>query len=198
MHRVPSWFVAVLAALIVIVASVLSWTTLRKAETGIAEARSDVATMLRTVDSSWNSHLQADQRSSAAAMFLAQVGGNPNTQFLLDQAASHLRGATLSMWAASRQDVPDETPENVARLEQKLRAGDLSAYAEFTSEIECLRTLSATHISELAQEIDKRRIEIDSMESRESDAYRSYFFLSLLGLVVAMCKDLPVWKDTRG
>ena len=36
------------------------------------------------------------------------------------------------------------------------------------------------------------------MEAQQSDAYRTYFFLSLLGLVVAMCKDLPVWKDTRG
>lgn len=197
MHRIPSWCVAVLAAFIVIVASLLSWTTIRKVEAEIAAARTEVAAMLRTTDSSWNSHLQADQRSSAAAMFLAQVGGNPNTQFLLDQAASHLRGATMSMWAASGQDVADETPANVARLEQKLRSGDLSAYAEFTSELDRLRLLSATHISELGKSIDRRRLDIDSMESEESDTYRTYFFLSLLGLVVAMCKDLPVWNDAQ-
>ena len=128
MHRIPSWCVAVLAAFIVIVASLLSWTTLRKTEAEIAEARTEVAAMLRTADSSWNSHRQADQRSSTAAMFLAQVSGNPNAPFLLAQAATHLRGATLSMWAASGQDVPAEPPENIAKLEQKLRAGDLSAY----------------------------------------------------------------------
>ncbi len=198
MHRIPSWCVAVLAAFIVIVASLLSWTTLRKTEAEIAEARTEVAAMLRTADSSWNSHRQADQRSSTAAMFLAQVSGNPNAPFLLAQAATHLRGATLSMWAASGQDVPAEPPENIAKLEQKLRAGDLSAYEGFTSKIGDLRALSTTHISELAHEIDRHRIKIDCMEAQQSDAYRTYFFLSLLGLVVAMCKDLPVWKDTRG
>lgn len=198
MSKVPSWCVGALAAFIVILASVLSWTKLRQTESAIAEARSDVATMIRTADSSWDSHRQADQRASTAAMFLAQVSGSSNAPFLLAQAASHLRGATLSMWAASGQDVPDEPPENVAGLEQELRDGNLSAYAGFTSEIERLRTLSTTHISGVAEEIDRRRIEIDSMESQEADTYRTYFFLSLLGLVVAMCKDLPVWKDTRG
>ena len=50
-----------------------------------------------------------------------------------------------------------------------------------------MRTLSTAHISEVAKEID-------SMESQEAATYRTYFFLSLLALVVAMGEDLPVWK----
>ena len=101
------------------------------------------------------------------------------------------------MWAASGQEVPDETPENIVSLEEDLRNGKLGVYAGMEAEVERLRQLSMVHISELSRMIDKRRAEIESLELEESAAHRKYFFLSLLGLIVAMCKDLPLWKDTR-
>ena len=38
---------------------------------------------------------------------------------------------------------------------------------------------------------------IKSLRSRESWIYLAYVFFNLLGLMVAMCKDLPVWRSER-
>lgn len=197
MSQVPSWCVAVLGTLLIVVASVVSWTTLRQVNDEIAEARADVASGLRKVDSLWISHRQADQRSSTATNFITQTTGSPNAGFLLAEAAAQLRGAVLSMWAASGEEVPERPPDNVVSLENRLRNGDLTAYGELKLELERLRTLSARHISETSEAVDSKRAEIEMLESQEATAFRTYFLLSLLGLIVAMCKDLPVWNDAR-
>ncbi len=65
------------------------------------------------------------------------------------------------------------------------------------SEIDRLRLLSQTHISGRADDIRAAESRVESLQARESWVYLAYVFFNLLGLMVTMCKDLPVWKAER-
>ena len=192
--------VAVLGAAIVIVATGTSSTLLHRTRADIGVAQSEIAEMRRKVDRLWGNHLQADQRSAAAAVFFAQaLVPSANRSFLLQQAAFQLRGAVLSMWAASGEAVPDEILAEIAASEKQLGDGDARGYASMKKEVDRLRLGSQTHLNGLADQIRAVESRIESGQVRESWIYLAYVFFNLLGLMVTMCKDLSVWKaDRRG
>ena len=133
-------------------------------------------------------------------MFLAQaLGRTTERTFLFKQAAYQMRGAVLSMWAASGEDVPDRSPKTIAEAEQLLGKGKLGAYATLKSEVDRLRLLSQSHLNGVADEIRARESRIEALQARESWLYLAYVFFNLLALMVTMCKDLPIWRaDAQG
>ena len=129
-------------------------------------------------------------------MFVAQaLGPGAGRAFLLEQAAYQLRGAVLSMWAASGESVPDTPPTAVAAADERLRNGDTDGYTSLRSEIDRLRLLSRLHLNGLADGIRASETRIESLQASESWLYLAYVFFNLLGLMVTMCKDLPVWRS---
>ena len=103
----------------------------------------------------------------------------------------------LSMWAASGEPVPDIPTEAIAAAEELLREGNTNGYVSLKSEINRLRLLSQTHINERAADIRAAESRVEALQARESRVYLAYVFFNLLGLMVTMCKDLPVWKTER-
>lgn len=99
------------------------------------------------------------------------------------------------MWAASGEPVPDEPPEEIATFEEQLRKGNADGYASLKAEIDRLRLLSQTRLNALSSETRAAESRIASLQTRESWVYLAYVFFNLLGLMVTMCKDLPVWRD---
>ena len=195
---VPSWAVTIAGASIVVIATFTSSTVLYQIRENVTKARSEIADDRHRIDRLWSSHRQADQRATAADIFLAEaLGESSSTPFLLEQAAYQLRGALLSMWAASGQDIPDDPPKNIEILEGKLRQGDLSAYEGLKSEINRLRLLSQSYINQISSDIRSVESGLEALEARQSAIYLAYVFFNLFGLIVTMCKDLPVWRDTR-
>ena len=197
--KIPSWVVAVAGAAIVIVATATSSTLLYQTRAAVSVAQSEIAEMRRKVDRLWGSHLQADQRSAAADVFFAQaLAPSTNRSFLLQQAAFQLRGAVLSMWAASGEAVPDKIPAEIAAFEKQLGDGDARGYASLKKEIDRLRLGSQSHLNGLGDDIRALESSIASEQVRESWIYLAFVFFNLLGLMVTMCKDLPVWKAEAG
>lgn len=201
LSKIPSWAVAVAGGAIVIAATATSTLLLYQARLDITAVKAEIAETRRAVDRLWNSHLQADQRFATADVFFAQALESDTSQkvrsFLLVQAAEHLRGAVLSMWAASGEPVPDKPPEAVAAAEHLLHKGDTNGYVSLKSEINRLRLLSQTHINGRAAAIRAAESRVEALQARESHVYLAYVFFNLLGLMVTMCKDLPVWKTQR-
>ena len=200
--RIPSWVVGLVGALVVIVATITSAISLHSTRADITSSRSEIATLRDRVDSLWSSHRLADQRSTAADVFLAMAlrenrndASDASTlSVLLDQAAGQLQGAVLAMSAASGETVPDEPPDDIRNFYAALLSGDLSGYTGLKSEIDRLRLLSQSTINQISTNVSSVELHIDSLEARESTLYMAYVFFNLLGLMITMCKDLPVWK----
>lgn len=198
LSKIPSWGVGLAGAVIAIAATIASSTLLYQTRGGIADARSEIADKRGRVERLWSSHRQADQRATAADMFLAQaLGPGAGRSFLLEQAAAQMRGAALSMWVASGESVPDKTPGTITDAEQLLIKGDVGGYSMLRSETDRLRLLSQTHLNGLGDEIRAAESRVASLVEREFWLYLAYVFLNLLALMVTMCKDLPVWRDER-
>ena len=200
LSKIPSWTVAVAGAAIVIVATATSSILLYETRADIRQAQREISEMRRKVDRLWGNHLQADQRSTAANVFFAQaLAPSANRSFLLQQAAYQLRGAVLSMKVASGEKVPDEVPAEIAAFEKQLGEGDVRGYSSFKQEIDRLRLGSQSRLNGLADDIRAAEARIESGQAWESWIYLAYVFFNLLGLMVTMCKDLPVWRaDRRG
>ena len=197
LSRIPSWAVAVVGASIVIVATATSSTLLHQTPS-ISSAQSEIAQMRREVDRQGSSHLQADQRSTAADSFFAQaLGSNSSQSFLLQQAAYQLRGAVVSMWAASGEPVPDEPPEEIATFEEQLQKGDADGYASLKAESDRLRLLWQTRLDALSSGTRAAETRIASLQTCQSWVYLAYVFFNLLGLMTTMCKDLPCGKTRQ-
>lgn len=200
MSRIPSWAVAIAGALILIVATATSSILLHKTKERTTSIRSELKTLREQKDLFWSSHLLADQRSTAADIFFGQaLGVGSNIAFLLGQTAGHLQGAVLAMWAASGEPVPAVPPKKIQSLHNDLRKGNqlLSAYMGLKSEIDRLRLLSQSHVNRLSSDIDAKESVIQSLESRETSIYLAHIFFNLLGFIVTVCKDLPVWRNQQ-
>lgn len=200
LSRIPSWAVAVAGTSIVIIATGIGFTLLHQTRADIDTIQTEIADMRGTVERLWGSHLQADQRSAAADVFFAlALAPSSHQSFLLDKAASQLRGAVLSMRVASGEEVPDETPASIATFENQLRDGNVLGYNSLKYEIDQLRLTSQSYLNTLAKNIRAEESRLDAMQMRESWIYLAYMFFNFLGLIVVMCKDLPVWRvDHRG
>lgn len=195
LSRIPSWVAGVTGAVIAIAATITSSTLLHQTRGEIADVGSEIADKRDSVNRLWSNHRRADQQSTAADMFLAQaLAPSPGQSFLLERTAYHMMGAVLSMRTASGEPVPDETPETIAEAMELLGKGDAAGYETLRSEIDRLRLLSQSHLNDLANETQSAEARIESLRARESWLYLAYVFFNLLGLMVVMCKDLPVWR----
>ena len=178
-----------------IVATATSFILLYESRESIAAVRAGIAEKRRQIDRLWSNHRQADQRATAADVFFGQAIGTESERLVLLQlAALQLRGAVLSMWVASGRPVPEQTPAEISALEVRLGKGDVGAYGPFKSEIDGLRLLSQPHLNGMSAGICAAEARIEVLQVRESWFYLAYVFFNLLGLMIAMCKDLPVWR----
>lgn len=65
------------------------------------------------------------------------------------------------------------------------------------TEIDRLRQGSQSQINGLAESIRAAESRVVSGQTCEARIYLAYVFFNLLGLMVTMCKDLPIWKANR-
>ena len=177
LSKISSWTVAVAGAAIVIVATATSSILLHETRVDVAQAQMKVSETRRTVDRLWGNHLQADQRSTAADVFFAQaLLSSANRSFLLGKAAYQLRGAALSMRAASGESVSDEVAAEIAAFEKQLGEGDARGYVSLKEEIDRLRLGSQDRINGLADEIRVMEARVEAGRTRESWIYLAYVF----------------------
>ena len=196
---IPSWVVGTAGAVIVILSTAITTISLAEIRSKLGATRSEVATVQDQIQSAWNNHLLSERRSTSAdallAMALRDEAGSADILFALRRVADHLQGAVLAMWVASGDSLPDESPQGIRESTAKLAAGDLSGYAVLRSSIDSLQLQVQQRINtELAERLSEKNELLSKLEARESQHYLWYVSMNLLGLIVTMCKDLPMWK----
>lgn len=198
LSRIPSWAFAIAGPAIVIIATAITSPLLYQTQESIKQGTAEIAEARREVDRLWSNHLLAEQKSTAGDLFFAQVkGGNQNSGFLYRSAAYQLWKAALLMWIAAGEPEPDDTQEKLLSFRRMLTEGDSNGYDILKSEINRLRELSAQYINKQTAEIRNTQARMQSLNVRETRLYLAYLFFNVLGLMVTMCKDLPVWKTER-
>ena len=146
----------------------------------------------------WDNHKLADLREAFSdqmlGMFLA--GDSQHQDFFLKQSGLYLRGSVLAMTAAASKGDREmaELQKYTVQREKRLSAGDIAAYRELKAKIDELRLGSAQAIETIGKDRLGLESQIGELESRRELVRILSIGLSLLGLVIVMLKDFPVWR----
>ena len=193
LSTIPSWVVAVTGAVTVIAATATSSILLYQNKKRITEARSEAENMQVSKDRAWNQHLLAEQRYNNAILMelIRGVAGNADP-LLLKRTISPLRDAVLAMWNTQERIKEDPTkgPEEAVRVDYE------EEWHRLEGAYEQLKLSSVSYINGINENIKSIESEhIKPLERDELLIYMSYVFFNLLGLIITMCKDLPIWRN---
>lgn len=174
LSRIPSWAVAVVGAGLVVVATAIGATWYQKVSSERARLASEASSLRADADRLWESHLQGDQRDRVASVFIALALSDRHSEdptaskYAFDRAAVHLRGAFLSMRAASDLHAAGPIPPNVATAERNIRQGDLTAYSELSASIDSLKRESAKRINEIDVQAKAAETGAEILDARQT------------------------------
>lgn len=195
--KIPAWVIAVAGATIIIIATATSTIILDDIRSDVGGGLSEIAEANVQFDRMWDSHLMSDRRSSVADSLFGQALASNSEEvrtFLLTQTGYHLRGALLAMMVAADADVTDETPEEISKIEGELAHGKYKAFRKFKELIDQNRLESQKVLNNRRSTIRDLQKNMELLRRQESIVHLAIVFFNLLGLIIVMCKDLPVWK----
>ena len=193
--RIPSWLVAAVGGGLVLAATAIGATCYQKVSSDRAKLATEASSLKDRADRLWASHMQGDQRETAANVFisLALSDGPRTSQHAFDKAAHYLGSALLAMWVAAGDKAAGAVPLNVEEAKSNLRQGNLTAYKELSAAIGLFRNKSAGLIKDLDEQADTAKARAMELDARQNFIYFLQVALNLLGLCLVMCKDLPIW-----
>lgn len=201
--RIPTWAVGLTGALTVVASVALGPLFQHGLEEDIRAERGQISQLTESHQQLWGSHTLADQRAASADMmagFIAQSGGPPH-QFLLGRTGGHMQGAILAMWAgsgASDDAGGSELEARVGDLLRRLNDGDLNAYDEMASILNDLRLASRDAINSRASERTESEVRLQDLEFSHDRIRGWQAGMNILGLVIVLLKDLPIWRRREG
>lgn len=199
--RIPSWAVAFAGAALVLLATAVGAIWYQTNSSERAKLALEASSLHADADQLWASHLQGDERNTAAGVFVALALSDRHSEdpraseFSFGRAADHLHGAFISMRAASDLHAGGPVPPNVATAESDLRQGDITAYNELGEVINSSRAESAKQINDLLRRAKSAEARAGELDDTQTFIYVMQVCVNLLGLCLVMCKDLPIWAS---
>ena len=112
-----------------------------------------------------------------------------------------MQGAILAMWAgsgASDDAGGSELEARVGDLLRTLNDGDLNAYDEMASILNDLRLASRDAINSRASERTESEVHLQDLELSHDRIRGWQSGMNILGLVIVLLKDLPIWRRREG
>ncbi len=189
---IPSWVVAVFGAVIVIIATLVSYVSIRGLDKDILKVEGEILEINSEISRLWDSHKLSDSRKYSVDFFTTLLNSSNNQDIVISNIGNYMMGSILAMYTATDEDIPDREPEEI----DKLKAGDLSVYSKLNELLESLRRKSAVAINERKRRLDEFEIEKARLERDKNIVSFWYMFLNIMGLIVVLFKDLPIWKSS--
>ena len=136
-RTIPSWFVGVSGAFIVVLSVTLGSVLLHDLDTNSNEMQAEFSELDTIADSQLRQHIIAESRAETADLIfglaVAFQRGNRPEPFLLNRAGLSPKGAITTMWLSTpgteKEDL-EALSSTVDDLRAKLNGGDLAAYVE--------------------------------------------------------------------
>lgn len=204
---VPSWAIAIVGASMVAISVTYGSLNLsvkeenvKTASETLSDAREELANKLTKYRRAFDHLMAADVLRGT---FSTQGDSAPLISFRLETAAQYAENATFIMWTAT-DDAIDGTfyntvgfclGEEVASLKMKMNRGDVSAYKAFHHCFETWRYKARTVITATGEKINGLEKVLINKESERKSYQRDQIYFSLIGLLIVMLKDLPIWRN---
>lgn len=196
--NVPSWVVGLVGGMLVVASVLMNPACIEVLAESVNAERAEISQLTESYQRLWSSHTLAEQRAASANMLgglIAQSQPGPPHQFLLDGTDYHMVGAIDTMWDATGEMERDPVFDAcVAELRQRLRDGDVSAYKPMSVMLGRLRSSSRDAMNERAKERRESEIRLQALETRLDSTRRWQATLNIIGLLLVLFKDLPIWR----
>ena len=217
--QIPSWAVALCGSFLVVISTVLGTVVLKKLDTDIGNISRDIsrreAQSQRTLD---NVRL-ADQKAERAdllAALIVQGLSDGEERFIIPRTAGSILDAICIMRASyedinicgdekmkmpetngERNEIATVSMKKIARLVKQLKSGDLDSYDALVDVLSMERFASAGTLNEERDQISELKNKRSGIRLMSRTYGVIQVSLNLLGLVIVLLKDLPIWRDTR-
>ena len=197
--NIPAWSVGFFGAALVMLSTAISSIRLAQIDAKIKKKGKACSDLGEKIDGMLDAFIRGNTQSISTEMlfglFLAPNQSPKSSAFLREQISKNLDEVYLTMMLAAGQEMPKDTlPEELTGFHERIRSGDLTAIRELNGAIDGLRWKSKDALSKLQKTRKNREREIVSLEAKEKRVRHISIGLNLLGLVIVMLKDLPVWK----
>lgn len=150
------------------------------------------------VDRMWSSHQLAELREAQADQLMLMILSSPEMEalgFAFPLIINRFLGSALAMDAAGYEELDDSFSSDLHSVWAD--SNIIEAYKETKSRINKLRVTSQKAINEVAARVAEAEQAKNALEARR-DAVRLWaVMLNIIGLIVVMMKDLPVWRRPR-
>lgn len=203
LRAIPSWAVGVVGACIVVVSVTLGSFGLRYLDTQLNETEAVIEELSAVSEMRWTQHALAEGRAETAEVIVALSvssvrAGNDGSPLLLNLAALHLEDAIEMMWLATPGARKDEVPSSeIEEWRIKLNDGDVLAYAEIAKLYHEQGRRSNQAIGDLRRDIAQHKERVAGFRRQVERIRDLQAGLNVLGLVVVLLKDLPIWSRHR-
>ena len=192
---IPSWSIGILGASIVVISISLSPLIVRDLENNIEDTENTISELNRRVRTLWANHTLAAQREAAADTIAALITlTDAPHPFVISRSGAHLQGAILTMWAATGDEDDTNLQSTVSALMEKLNAGQLNSYDSMSAILDVQRLRSADVVNELYGEVADYEARLRELRKQRDRIRALQSFLNIVGLIVVLLKDLPIWK----
>ena len=203
-RAIPSWAVGAFGASIVVLSVTFGSVWLHDLDTNFNGLQAGFSELNTIADSRLRQHIVADSRAETADLMFAlavafQRGNRPDT-FLLNRAGVSLRGAITTMWLSTpgaEKENLEALSSTVDDLRAKLNGGDLNAYVEMTKIFADQAVRSNQAMREFRERTAKREAQMTGLRLRVERLRDGQVGLNIIGLVVVLLKDLPIWGRRR-
>ena len=211
--NVPSWFIGVLGASLIVLSTVVGATILDWLGDNIRKNTDEVEQLKGLQRDLVEAHTVTSPLIVASGQFLglSKMGdGVPDTSekmtmssrsFLLEQASSYALDAMQTKLVAARlyrtHAEIDKDRQLTRGLAENLKLGNVETYNEIRRFMRAETVRAAEALNALRSKLKHLRTEIAADESRHGHYRTLQIALNLLGLAIVLLKDLPIWRTNR-
>ena len=214
---IPSWFVAAIGSVLVIASTVVGTLLIRDNDARIDANQLQTASLKDKFQKTWDGHKLADDRFASADILAGLIAQDTNDgvrKFLIPRGAKYLKDAIYTMhlsYYASDDSQQTESEifepdcgnlqknedieDTVNTLTEKLQDGNLNAYDSLVSVLDTERLFSACMLRKLRKDLDNLEEKRTHIESDTKFLQGIQISLNLLGLIIVLLKDLPIWRS---
>lgn len=119
---------------------------------------------------------------------------NANT-LLLGEISGGISGALIATMGAAEQPIPRDAPYDSNALINQMAKGDYALYNQIRADIIDLKRKSEEVISDKFLKMKDIEAKILNFQSKSRIATYLGFSITIIGLIITLLKDLPIWKQ---
>ena len=204
-RAIPSWMVGAFGAFMVVLSVVLGSVYLRYLDARLSETQAGIGELNAYAGQRLSQHIMAEARGATADLMFALAvdpvrnGARPNS-LLLIHAGTNLHAAIRLMWlstSGAEKENLEILSSTLDDLVAKLVGGEIAAYHEMTEMLADRDSRSNRASLKFVEQNAEYEVQIQGLRRRVDRVRDLQAGLNILGLVIVLLKDLPVWGRRR-